>query len=447
MKIILVTVLVSFLNFVFSNKTVVLPFKREIIPSDDPENFGKFFMSENVLSVELKVGTPEQSFRVNVHTTDPCTTLLGSTPEVISKGPRFFGNISSSFKTTGIRGYVSSPLGIYAQASISSDKFLIGGVSSPDINFMYTSWTGSNKSLIVNSGVIGLGFNCLQSFLEDMNIITQLFSKQLIQSKTLTFKYLNVSEGEIIIGQYPHEYDKENYKSEDLIVLPLTQILNPINRMSFDNVTFGNTMLEETNLNYASIIPEFGSIKGTTALHQMVLLNFFNKSMEEGLCNRNYTKTNFYYYCINDRQKLKLENFPALTFYIEKFKFNFTFTSDDLFVLYQGKLMFQIVFETNKHARGSWEFGLPFFRKYQATIDMENRTIGFYKKPEAPSQASVKINKGFWGSLIAVGILSFFVGSFVILSIIKNKKRKENYRKKSKNLEYDYHYIQLEDFN
>ena len=108
----------------------------------------------------------------------------------------------------------------------------------------------------------------------------------------------------------------------------------------------------------------------------MVEKRFFNFYIQNNKCNKSLSNDNFTYYFYCDKD-INIKKFDNLNFYMKDLDFTFTFTYEDLFYEYKNKYYFLVLFTDVEQC---WEFGFPFFKKYQIVFDQDKKIIGFYKK-------------------------------------------------------------------
>ena len=215
-------------------------------------------------------------------------------------------------------------------------------------------------------------------FKEDSaNFITQLKKRDKINSYVFSIKYTNDDNGEIIIGDLPHEYSPEKYSSQNYFFDTVSITKEPpFNwHFTYDKCLYGEEEVDKSNMVKLSI--DFGFIKGNSFLKKSLEKNFFNVNN----CNKKQINEYDTYYCTKDA----LKNFKPIIFELQS-KYcptntnaNFEFTADDLFIKDNNdndKYNFQIIFKDGLFH--NWVFGKPLFKKYQMVFDQDKKTYGFY---------------------------------------------------------------------
>ena len=213
---------------------------------------------------------------------------------------------------------------------------------------------------------------------ESANFITQLKKQDKINSYVFSIKYNNDDQGEIIIGDLPHEYSPEKYSPNNYFFDTVAITTEPpFNwHFTYDKCSYGEELIDEANMVKLSI--DFGFIKGNTNLKKNLEKNFF----EQNSCNKNQINDYDIYYCRKDA----IKNFKPITFELQS-KYcpiitnaKFEFTYEDLFVqdsTDKDRYYFQIIFKSDG-LYYNWVFGKPLFKKYQMVFDQDKKTYGFY---------------------------------------------------------------------
>ena len=253
---------------------------------------------------------------------------------------------------------------------------------------------------------------------ESANFITQLKKRDKINSYAFSIKYNNDDNGEIIIGDLPHEYSPDKYSSDNYFfdTVPIMKE-PPFNwHFTYTKSLYGEEEVDKGNQVKLSI--DFGFIKGNTNLRKSLEKNFFNVND----CHKNKVRDYDAFYCTKEA----VEKFKPIVFELQsKYCANnanakFEFTKDDLFIKDKNSdkdiYYFQIIFN-NVGFFYNYLFGKPLFKKYQMVFDQDRKTFGFYlqsnnkvnnqntidNNSESDKNTSLKIS---WGIVIVLVIFS-----------------------------------------
>ena len=287
-------------------------------------------------------------------------------------------------ETDNIKGY--DPMNEYNPDYNDDDSDNKRPYNDEELEEIYENYTNTNKNNgNKNNNNNGNKKNENENFVgnglfkeESANLITQLKKRDKINSYVFSIKYTNDDNGEIIIGDLPHEYSPNKYSSQNYFFDTVSITKEPpFNwHFTYDKCLYGEEEVDKSNMVKLSI--DFGFIKGNSFLKKNLEKNFF------GVNNCNKKQINDYdiFYCTKDA----LKNFKPIIFKLQS-KYcptitnaNFEFTADNLFIKDNNdndKYYFQIIFNTDGLFH-NWVFGKPLFKKYQMVFDQDKKTYGFY---------------------------------------------------------------------
>ena len=287
-------------------------------------------------------------------------------------------------ETDNIKGY--DPMNEYNPDYNDDDSDNKRPYNDEELEEIYENYTNTNKNNgNKNNNNNGNKKNENENFVgnglfkeESANLITQLKKRDKINSYVFSIKYTNDDNGEIIIGDLPHEYSPNKYSSQNYFFATVSITKEPpFNwHFTYDKCLYGEEEVDKSNMVKLSI--DFGFIKGNSFLKKNLEKNFFAMNN----CNKKQINDYDIFYCTKDA----LKNFKPIIFKLQS-KYcptitnaNFEFTADDLFIKDNNdndKYYFQIIFNTDGLFH-NWVFGKPLFKKYQMVFDQDKKTYGFY---------------------------------------------------------------------
>ena len=427
------------LQLIFSLK-VVIPFHHYNSNSDS------FIQNnlENSIYTELKVGTynnnPDSKsliLFINLQKSILSITNLNICPS------NSYYNKNESISFQNINGLSQDSFYFYKDIQLSKEE------KFDNIVFKYQETNEKNNFC----GNIGLNMingienekNNLIYNLKKNNYINNYFVSFSFSEKKAFDNYENL-EGEIIIGELPHEYNKDKYSEnnlkQDLVTIELVKSYHFI----FDKIYVGlnnkeKIILEDRDKKDESLLKvyleiSYGLISGPDLYQIYIEQNFFNKSEISNICHKtkDYGRTMDYdiYICNKDIES-KFYLFPELIFYKQNHNFNFTFNYEDLFMLKNNKYYFKVIFIGGLK---NWRFGLPFFLKYQLAFNQDTKQIGFYTDCITKEEDKSKINIWIW-IVIPIAVLGIVVATvFISKKLFGNNNR----RKKANELDDEFDY-------
>ena len=254
----------------------------------------------------------------------------------------------------------------------------------------------------VNCG-LHIGMTIFYKDINCPNFNNELKKANLTNKYIFSIHYNSNKSGSIIIGAYPHEYLKNNYKEEHLYTfytMPSDDSKEIYNfnmqaEIKTSNTTDGKEIIISGD---TKVIFEFyyGFFIGTHLYQEYIESYFFNDLIQKDICykaNRtNYSVMKFdLYYCKEEYLK-EIKKFPELNFYLKNTNTSFIFNFDDLFTKIGNKYYFLVIFE--KYERSYFEVGFPFFKKYDIVFNEDSKTISYYNKiDEKDENIDNKIDK------------------------------------------------------
>ena len=301
-----------------------------------------------------------------------------------------------------------------------------------------------------------IGFNMLNEFdNKNYNFLYNLKKNNYINNYYLSFNfnekiafdnYENL-KGEIILGELPHEYNKDKFSEEsfkqEIVTIEKLRDYNFI----FDIIYVGlkdktkKILIDKNNKPLLKVIWEisYGLISGPDLYQNYIEENFFNKTEISNICQKmkdSGREMPYDIYVCDNEIKSKFNLFPELIFYLQNSDYNFTFNYEDLFMLKNNKYYFNVIFLGGLN---NWRFGLPFFLKYQLVFNQDSKQIGFYtdfvKKEEEKS--FIYNNIWFWVGISVVVIGIIIATIFITKKYFENKNRRKRANELDDGFDYD----------
>ena len=425
MKKIFFTILIFF--FSKTKQEIRIPFKRhynEDLTTISPKDIIPKIYHSN-MEVILEIGSNNQKIPFYIRLDHYSFFTSGSEAEINENLNKFNEKDSNSY--IKLSDKMDFQYQHFESGYKSSDDIKIPNIKKKqNINFILAVGIG----IIYNeSGVIGFKnyHKVYDSQIENYSFLPQLKNMNLIKNLDFVFKFKNKDNGEIIIGEKPHEYSS-NYNSEKL--LTVQTLIDENNKITwglkFNNISFIDNngkkkIFVNSNLVYLKI-----DLDGIYAPHeyQDLLQSNFDKLILEKKCFTDTTISFKYYYC---DKSVNMDFIGKLEFAHKDFKTNFTFNKDDLIFKTKDGFQHFMVFFQNDEKDYNWIFGKLFLEKYQLVFNLESKTISFY------------LDGGVSMTLLFIIVLIIIIISLVI--ILYHYIRKIPRKKRPFELEDDFDYI------
>ena len=403
MKIFFFIIYILFIKNTFQNH-IIYPFRKSIKENKTyPEN-----LLQNDLEITLKIGTPPQRIDLNLRSQAYAFSVTSS--ELNLPYPTFNETNSKSLlkldnKTTNYwqqefeKGYPITETIIINNKEIKNVSLVLA------TSLTYNQ-SGSLGLRPIKSHEAGGGY---------LSFIYQIKKLANLDNYSFSLKYNDDKTGELIIGSYPHLYDK-NYKENNFYYSRARNIGANIEWvLDFDDIRYNNKSISSINIKGLFKI-DFGLIQAPSILKQYFDKNIFNNKCKEDF----YQKRNIT--IIHCDKELNISNIKNISFILRDIGFEFILTYKDLFIKNENEYIFTIVFDTNKKIDPIWIFGKPFMKKYQLIYDLDRKIIGLYKDN---NNSDKKINL-YLIFLIILVIIVIILIVFIIYYIKKPRKNRAN---------------------
>ena len=291
----------SFLFIIFLSHHIFI-LSKIVIPFYYYNNNNESFISkysEDLVYTEIKSGsysTSPDGKKLTIFFNLKNSKFLIKTREVCPQTSYYNKNESTSYK--------------YENKTSQDSFYFYTDIQTSSLKKYDAISFGYSENDNINTICGEMGLNMVNSFeKQNENIVYSLKNKKYIDNYYVSFKfnekkpfdnYENL-KGKIIIGEPPHEYDKnefyfEQFKGDNAYVDSLTQYV-----LNFDKVYLGlkdkpKTILTNSdNINKFPVVFEFsyGLISGPDVYLDYIELNFFNKSEISNLCKKSKEKGKF----------------------------------------------------------------------------------------------------------------------------------------------------------
>ena len=379
------------------------------------------YIYKNDLYTELLIGNPSQIIPMTIKYDQEPFYL--ATP--FSNGI-FNHNISNTFYSNFSE--INYPNDERKKGYISSEKIILNSQNNKiEISNIFFFYLTQPKTPIIDIASLGLSF-MKKSIYNNLNFLIQLKQKNLIDNYGYSYYFINENEGNVFIGNYPHEYNHSFYDFFDFFHLHIASSFDYTG--IFDKIFYGDNLMNAVGTFY--INNTLGGIIGNYFIEKLIEYDFFLQYIENKKCEKKLNDGFLYYECDHD---INISNFKNLSFYSQEINFTFVLTYEDLFHKNNEKIYSKIVYR--RTMLPIFILGQPFLKKYFFVFDQNKKIMGFYKK--------FKEKKYFISlSFLLIIILLFF--SIILIIILIRKIMKNPKRVKANELEENNDYLMQIDF-
>ena len=383
---------------------ITFPFNRENFTLLSGKNIHSLLF-ENKIQTNILIGTPQIKIPLNIKTQEYTLSIVSSNIKIKEKIPLFNERNSSSIKFFYLDpdDYLNED---FTFGSLGTETFNFGkeNITLEQIQFLLAY--GLN---VIESGVLGLNLFYKNFNLKFTNIINQLKQRKIINESVFYFTFNDYNNGDLIIGEYPHESNNDKFNKDDFISFSIyikdfnTQKYNFL----FDKIFFND--LEIENNIECDVSIENGMIKVNKVLFEKIEEIFFEDYVKKNICEKVVLfNGNFSYVC---NEKLNVKKFKEVKFMIRRI--NFILDGNDLFYKFENKYYFLIYYGNDSN---NCVIGKPFFNKYTLIFEHDKKTIGFYN-----SKNNKKVN--VFGIFIVIFLFIVVLVLIVFIFIYINKRK------------------------
>ena len=289
------------------------------------------------------------------------------------------------------------------EIEVSNMPFILGTYKEERNTFNYPAQLGLKKRTYNNP--------CIFNFVE------QLKKKGIINSEVFFFKFNDNYGGELILGEYPHEYDP-NYDSKYLIQSSSLEMGTSYNWfLHFTYLYIGENTIDMRKLT-AELTPEKGMIVMNMQMEKVIYDTFFKDLIEQKKCVRLKLKFYVNYVC---QDNIDINKFPNVTFRHIGMEYDFILEPKELFYHYYDRYFFLISFRDSFYIR----IGKPFFKKFNMVFNQDSKQLAiysFYQESQKPKKSSLMIPTVL---IIIFSILAVIFVFFLFRYKLKKKKLNE----------------------
>lgn len=451
---------------------IYLPFKI-IEPDIANNNINPFNLMKSwnytQISSELLIGTPPQKIGVlfvsNIYELNLFENMCDIPTSFYNKDKSSSYNYIESIKYIYNKvlncSIINESIYLYTDES-QTNKVTIEGFNiiysdNKKEDFKTNSYDNTEYKYLPNT-CLNIGFQPSQKLIlhHDLNFVGQIkhYKKNdisIIKDYDFTFKFTSNNKGYLIIGEKPHQFDKNNFHEEQFLS---TGSKN--NRYTsdwffdFDKIYYTGIKMNDNSLYNSSFYTDssvrfdlnFGLIEGTVNYENNIKTDFFNYLMEKQICFSEEFDDNYRIYYCDKRTSVNYikKYFPVLNFCMKQFGLCFSFDYKDLFKEKNDKLYFLVYFNL-KNKFNRFTIGQMLIRKYIITFNYDTKMIGFYDKNIKIETKNEKDGNGstYNSKIIIIFIICLII--FILIGFLLGKKIYDKARKKKANElidDYDY---------
>ena len=381
----------------------------------------------------MEIGTPSVKIPLLITDKESVINILSSN---YSNNITYNLNNSLTYKLN--KNYTSKydSEGNYISSRESNENFII---NNKQINLNFLVKNNTSEQFLKGSLGLNTFFYSNQKDLIYYNIINQLKKQEIINTYDFSINFNNkndiLSKGEIIIGDLPHNYNK-NYKEKDYHFVNAKYYYDPYYcSIRINEINYNYDLKKKDKIIYLEDDEEIeldiniGYIFGSSNFFNIIYDEFFKEYINNNKCieykiQRHYRS----FYCDEDINLKKMKN---LYFQIKNGNIYFILTPKDLFYKFKNKLYYLIIFHPYKSTK--WILGIPLFTKYLINFNQDKKLIGFYINDKIKDEKNYSI-------FLKLFIISILVNVIILIICLYYKIVKKNKKIRANELEENFDY-------
>lgn len=267
--------------------------------------------------------------------------------------------------------------------------------------------------------------------------------------------YTKNNEGYFYIGEFPHEYDINNFKEFQIVstyIIPRASFSQF--RIIMDDVYVPINETINYNISYTEVFfnLDLGLIVCPVDYFNFIKSYFFKDYLNKSICtleSMSKNLNNYYMIICNDDKEFSIKSFPSLHFHHFELKKTFILDYNDLFYHKNNKYYFLIIYSS--FSSSYWKLGKPFLKKYQITLDLDSKKIYFYDnaiKENDENKGNIDGKKNNSLDLKDILLICFCSILCICLVVVFIKLMKRNRKKRANELkDDDYEYKGIDNTN
>ena len=448
---------------------IILPFYSTNIKLNLQENINKFNSLEYLLSEintnqifsKIEIGNPPKivEFYLSMDTTIysvlsnfcPINSFSSYKP-TLSKNFKNYSDYTISIGSINNAALVEDNCSLYIDLNLTKRKniekftFLLGNYSSSD---------DKSKNKENFCGKIGLYKSFHPTYAYARNFITFLKEEKIIDSYSWSVFFFDNEKSYNINNTIQKKYegfyiagirDKDFlniFKTTDII--SVNAIDNNINFKIYfyespynkTEIIFSDNSLVNFNLDYNYIISE-------KEYYEKIKSIFFRQYLDKKICVEKYSYITYQgkrnmIVCDSSFKKY-LNLFPTLYFNNRELSFIFNLDYNDLFLEYEDKIYFLIVYKEMIHP--IWTLGKIFMKKYPLIFDQDKKTISFvYLGKFKKKENDIKKENNYVKKYKEYCVYSLLFVGIIIGLLLGRRFWNKNRKLKANELEEKFEYI------
>ena len=357
------------IKYIFSQ--LIIDYKKEIKKELKTPDEILLDLVETEYYIKIKIGTPYQELKVNIEFTNNIFYISGD-----EKYKKYNPKLSSSYKLYSPNEKIEE-FDLYIKGILSNETIYFNNKKYEDFFFVLSKNSTKKSKMYPSSIGLGISTKIYSKYSIAINFINILYLQKKIKSNSFFINQINENEGQIIIGNLPHEYEKikNNFQKFEVAYSDSVSFYNywctEFDKIKYNNLSYYENYMILFDFNLEGII--IGNF-----YFELLKRDFFQYYIDKNICFENTVGDYNYFYCDkNNKKNIEFDKIYNFSFINKNFNETFEVSYKDLFKE-KGDYIFFLAIH-NIRLSSTFILGRLFFNKYQFGFNYDKKMIYLYK--------------------------------------------------------------------
>jgi hypothetical protein len=397
--------------FIFSQ--LILEYKKEIKRDLKTPDEIMLDLIETEYYTNIKIGTPFQNLKINIEFTKNLFYISGD-----EKYKKYNPTISSSYKLYSPNEIIKD-FDLNIKGILSNETIYFNNKKYEDFFFVLSENSTKKSKMYPSSIGLGISTNIYLKYSIAINFINILYLQKKIKSNSFFINQINENEGQIIIGNLPHEYEKikNDFQKFEVAYSDSVSFYNywctEFDKIKYNNLSYYENYMILFDFNLEGII--IGNF-----YFELLKRDFFQYYIDKNICFENTVGDYNYFYCDkNNKKNIEFDKIYNFSFINKNFNETFEVSYKDLFKE-KGDYIFFLAIH-NIRLSSTFILGRLFFNKYQLGFNYDRKMVYLYKNDLNQNNKSKTYLFNIFIIILLLIVLFILIYYYVFYCKIKRK--------------------------
>ena len=304
---------------------LIIDYKKEIKKELKTPDEMLLDLVETEYYIKIKIGIPYQELKVNIEFTNFIFYISGD-----EKYKKYNPKLSSSYKLYSPNEKIEE-FDLYIKGILSNETIYFNNKKYEDFFFVLSKNSTKKSKMYPSSIGLGISTKIYSKYSIAINFINILYLQKKIKSNSFFINQINENEGQIIIGNLPHEYEKikNNFQKFEVAYSDSVSFNNywctEFDKIKYNNLSYYENYMILFDFNLEGII--IGNF-----YFELLKRDFFQYYIDKNICFENTVGDYNYFYCDkNNKKNIEFDKIYNFSFINKNFNETFEVSYKDLF--------------------------------------------------------------------------------------------------------------------